>query len=130
MKNTRLLTILTLLLFAVLLVGCSTGPGNTVQKFFQAVDKGQIEEAMGYLSSSTLQTLGTDKWRAALVEASSQMAAEGGLRSVKIVEENVNGEIAQVTVSITVGDGTEETESIDLIMEDGDWKIHIDLWSK
>ncbi len=31
---------------------------------------------------------------------------------------------------IDFGDGTEETESIDLIMEDGDWKIHIDLWSK
>lgn len=84
---------------------------------------------MGYLSSSTLQSLGDDKWQAALIEASHQMADQGGLKSVQIVDETVNGDIARVSVRITMEDGSEETDTIDLIKEDGDWKIKIDPWS-
>ncbi|RMH42604.1 MAG: DUF4878 domain-containing protein [Gammaproteobacteria bacterium] len=129
MKN-KILIVFAILLGATLLTGCSAGPGKTVQRFFVAIDKGEIEEAIGYLSSSTIQSLGYDKWRAALIEASNQMAAEGGLKSVKVVEETVKGDIAQVTVKIVMGNGSEESDSVDLIKEDGDWKIRIDPWSK
>lgn len=60
-----------------------------MQRFFRAIDQGEINEAMGYLSSSTLQSLGDDKWQAALIEASHQMADQGGLKSVQIVDETV-----------------------------------------
>ena len=126
----KLLAIFVLLLFATFLTGCSSGPGSTVQKFFQAVDKGKVEESMGYLSSSTIQALGHEKWQAALIEMSNQMSTQGGLKSVDINEETVNGDIAQITVTVIMKDGSEDTDRMDLIKEDGDWKIQMDPWSK
>lgn len=121
---------ITVFLLAILLAGCSVGPRVVVQNFFQAVDNGNIDEAMGYLSTSTIQSLGYGKWQAALIEGSQQMAAQGGLRSINIVNETINGDIAQITFRITMGDGSEETNNVDLVKEDGNWKIRIDPWSK
>jgi len=46
------------------------------------------------------------------------------------MDENITGETAWVTVEITYGDGSSETDSMDLIKEDGRWKIDVDPWSK
>ncbi len=130
MKTKKTLIIVATLLVAVLLTGCSAGPGKTVTKFFRAIDAGKIDEAIGYLSSSTVQTLGYDKWQATLAEISNRTAAQGGIDSIDILEESVNGDIAHVSIKIVMGDGTEETDSVDLIKESGDWKIRIDPWAK
>jgi hypothetical protein len=130
MKNKKIVNLLVFVLLATLLTGCGASPGKVVQNFFQAVDNGEIEESMSYLSTSTLQALGTEKWRIALVEISNQMTMQGGLKSVKVIEESVNGEIAQITVNIMMKDGTEELDSINMIKENGDWKISLDPWSK
>lgn len=117
-----------LVILAILLVGCSSaGPGKTVEKFFTAVEDGEIEEAMSYLSSSTVQLLGAEKWQAALIEGSQEMASEGGIKSIETFDENIHGDIATVSMTLTMADGSQETETIDLIKEDGDWKIRLDL---
>ncbi len=131
MKNRK--WIFAILFILLLSTACSilgSGPGGTVQKFFTAVDKGEIEEAMSYLSSRTIQTLGADKWRAVLLEATRELDNVGGITAVDIIEENIKGETAWVTVEITYGDGSSETDSMDLIKEDGNWKIDVDPWSK
>lgn len=132
MKNRQ--WILGVIIFVMLIVtACSalgSGPGKTVQRFFTAVDIGEIDEAMSYLSSYSIQTLGADKWRAVLHEASKDLDKAGGITSVRIVEENINGETAWVTVEISYGNGSSETDSVDLIKENGKWKININPWSK
>ena len=130
MKNTQWILVI---LFLLLSTACSvlgSGPGRTVQKFFTAVDRGEIEEAMSYFSSRTIQTLGADKWRAVLLEATRELDNVGGIAVVDIIDENIKGETAWVTVEITYGDGSSETDSMDLIKEDGNWKIDVDPWSK
>ena len=128
MKN-KIFAILALLI-VIFLAGCSPGPGKTVQKFFRAVDAGEVEDAMGYLSASSIQSMGYEKLQAGLVDMSYQMAAQGGLKSVNILDQSVNGDIAQVVVEIVLGDGTADTNRMDLIKESGDWKIRVDIWSK
>jgi hypothetical protein len=130
MKPKYLLSVLILILVATMLTGCSAGPDKTVQKFFTALDKGKVSEATGYLSSATLSSLGMDKWQGALMEASNGFAEYGGIRSVKILEQDVQGDTARITFRITMGDGSEEVDTMDLVRENGDWKIHLDIWSK
>lgn len=130
MKSKRVLIVLMFIFLSILLVSCSAGPDKVVQNFFRALDKGEIEESMGYLSVTTLQSLGTDKWRLALSEIANEMASEGGLKSVRVLDKNVNGDIAYVTVSIAMKNGTEDTDSMELIKESGGWKIYLDPWSK
>ena len=124
MKN-RVLTIILFMLLLVVLVGCSSSPDGAVKGFLKALDKGKIDEAMGYLSTSALSTLGRDKWQSVLASAADEIQSKGGISSVDITDKKVHGDIATVTVKITYGDGSSEVNTIDLIKENGDWKIQI-----
>jgi len=128
----RIILVIVVLLLANLSCGVfSKGPEKTIESFFTAVDKGNIDKALGYLSYGTIQTLGYDKWRSALVEASHQATLEGeGLKRIKIQNETVNGDIARVTVEIFYEDGSSEVNTFDLIKEDNEWKIELDPWMK
>ncbi|WP_420629138.1 DUF4878 domain-containing protein [Candidatus Leptofilum sp.] len=124
-------TLLLLVLFGMfMLTGCSSGPGKVVERFFQAIEAGEITEAIGYLSSGAVQSLGEDKWRALLSQGTADIEADGGLDKIDIISEEVTGETAEVEVEFTYGNGNQDSDTVDLIEEDGDWKIHVDPYSK
>lgn len=120
-----------LVLFVVGLTGCGgPKPGKVVERFFGALEDGKIDEAVSYLSSRTIATLGEEKWRASLVEISREMTMAGESADVKVISETVNGDIARVEVELTDSSGFTDTETFDLIKEEGDWKIEIDPFIK
>ena len=121
----KLLLVLVSVLVVLVLAGCSSGPEGVVKGFFKALDAGKVDKAMEYLSTSTLNTLGHDKWQAALTSATHDLQSKGGLSSVKVVNKKVHGDTATVTVKLIFGDGSSETDTIDLIKENGDWKIQM-----
>ncbi len=43
--------------------------------------------------------------------------------TITIEEEEIDGDTATVTYTITHEDGTERTETANLVKEDGEWKI-------
>lgn len=109
----------------------SKSPENTVKSFYKALDKGEVDEALGYLSMETTQTLGYDKWRAALIDASRQTSMEGeGIKQIEILESDVNGDIAWVRVEVRYENGTSEVTTLDLVKENDEWKIEINPWLK
>ena len=62
------------------------GPEKTVESFFKAVDKGKVDEAIGYLSYETIQSLGYDKWSVVLLDMSRQASQEGeGVKRIRRV---------------------------------------------
>jgi len=126
----KLILVIMLVFVLAVSVGCSAGPGTVVEKFFKALEGGEIDEAIGYLSSRAVQTLGADKWRSALAEMSRQIEAEGGMGEVKVLNEIENGDIATVEVELTDNNGNSDTETFNLVKEDGDWKIDIDPFTK
>jgi hypothetical protein len=130
-SNIKILSALVVLVLSML--ACAllpSGPGGTVQKFFNSVESGQIQEAKSYMSSSTLQSLGSDKWDAVLVQMSQEISNKGGIDKVDITEESVNGDIATVTTQLTFGDGSTETNVLDLMKENSQWKLVINPASK
>jgi hypothetical protein len=119
-----------IVLISAMLVGCSPSPGKVAKNFLEAVEKGEINKAVGYLSNSTLHSLGEGKWLAGLTEVSKEMKEKGGIKSIKISEENIQGDFAQVKLAFLMGDGSEDTDIFDMIKEGRDWKIEVDPWSK
>jgi len=123
MKATRLClaSLLALALFAAACI--SSGPAGTVRSFYRHVEAGEIEDALGLVSSLILDRLGKDKLRAALQEAARDIRDKGGIREIVIDKEEVLGEIATVTVTLHYGNGSHNTEEIELSREDGKWKL-------
>jgi hypothetical protein len=126
----NVLSAMLVLMLSALACGLSSGPGSTVVNFFRAIEKGEIQEAKSYMSSSTLQTLGTDKWDVALAQLTQEISNQGGIDKIKITEEDTTGDISKVTAQITFGDGSVETSVMDLIKEDGQWKLQINPYGK
>lgn len=108
---------------AALLVACAQSPESTVEKFYRAVEKGEITEASGYMSSQVTGMLGKEKLAAVLTEQSQKIAKCGGVDSLKVALTG-EGEIRAGTASITFkGDCPPRTEKVELIKQDGNWKI-------
>ncbi len=107
-----------------LVAGCQLGgPEAVVKKFYRAIEKGNLEEAMSLLSSRITKTLGEEKMKSGLAEVARDMQQKGGVKSLEVTEVNVTGEIADAQVKLVFGNGSIDTEKVKLIKEEGSWKI-------
>lgn len=106
------------------LAGCAgSSPSATIKAFYNAVGKGETEEAMGLVSQQTVSMIGKEKLRAGLQEATRKMLAKGGLQGIEIADEKVAGDVAMVTALLKYGNGTQEREVNDLAKENGAWRL-------
>ena len=108
-----------ILSFSILIAACSnSGPGDTAEKFMTHLAKAEFTEAKQYASKPTGE----------LVEMMGKMgAALGGKmkddKDFKFVleEESIDGDKA--TIKFRKKEGG-DIETMHLIKEDGDWKVH------
>ena len=121
-----------LLVFAVLsyaglsVSGCGLGtggPSGTVRQFYQYIEAEKLDEAISLFSRTAKNGVSEDKLKAAMAIPMQMAKASGGIRSIKFVKEEINGDKAQVTVEVTFGNGETSTDTIDLVREDGVWKL-------
>lgn len=133
MKKNRWTGLFVLVVIMLVAASCNLftpGPGKTAQSFFKAMNEGEVYEAMGYLSIDTIQSLGYDKWRSAFIEGANAMAAKGGMQSMKIINEHIVGDTAQVAFEMEYGNGEIEVDTLELVKENDAWKIVINPWEK
>jgi hypothetical protein len=124
MKNARLLTIVLVLALAGL-ISCGikeSTPGDTVKKMVEKMEKGDVSVSK-LLAKDLAALLGDEKLKASVEEESSKMKEKGGVASVTIDEEVIEGDTAKVKYTITYGNGDTESENADLVKEEGAWKI-------
>ena len=115
-----------ILALPLLFHGCAwlRSPERTVTSFLSAAGKGEIDTAMGLLSSRTL-ALGEAKIKAGLQKYASDVAEKGGLQSAAAENVVVNGQVATAVGISTFGNGTVSREKVQLLKEDGAWKVDI-----
>lgn len=117
------ITWVVLTLGVLLLAGCSKSPESTVESFYQAIAKGEITEAQGYVSAQLVAMLGQGKLSAALSGETGRIRACGGIKSVDVKLQG-EGEVRTGTAVVSYGGKCPtKTENIKLIKEDGKWKI-------
>lgn len=122
--STRLVLPLVALVVTALLASCGAGsPQDAAEDFYRAVEAGEITEAMEMLSADTYEDLGREKIRTALEMQTRRIAEQGGIERFEVTEEKIMGEIADLEVEITLGDGTIMNETVHLRKVDREWKI-------
>lgn len=115
------------LLLAALLAGCSfaQGPGSTVKRFINAVAQGNVTEAVQLINVPPGMEA---KISFALISAAKDAREKGGIVSVEILKEDVQGELAHVDYIVHQKNdkpGERDQAHMDLQKIDGKWKISL-----
>lgn len=127
----QLLTAL-VLLCSLALVGCggSAGPGDAVKELNYAMEKGDLD-TVKKIVPGLAGMMGDEKLKAMMTEASAEAKKKGGIKSIEIIKEEINGDVATVEHKVTWGNGDEETETSELTKTDkGQWIISMDDMDK
>ena len=115
-----------LALFVALLAGCGGGgPADTAEAFQRHVAAGETEAAVELLDPAITQMMGP-KIQAAMAAQTAEISAKGGISSVRVLNETINGETATVEMETTYGNGETDSETVTLRQVDGDWKLSPD----
>lgn len=99
-------------------------PGDTAKKFSELIADGKIDKAMelidGYQDATEEEK---QKMTALFNEAAKELDKKEGIKSVEILEEEINeeGNKATVKVKTTYGNGDTEEETQTLVKKDGKW---------
>jgi hypothetical protein len=116
------------LLVLVAGVGCDQGPGTAATSAMRAGAAGDAETLRKYLPRDVLEQarqLPGDMVARLATMMKSGADRRGGLKSLTIVSEKVEGDRATVHVKAVWGDGREETDEIGLIRSDGRWVLDL-----
>ena len=104
------------------------GPGKTVEQFYRAVESGRVDAATDMLSiaDAEMAAIASAKLAAAFERERARFAEAGGIESIEVLSEEIDGNRATVNVRMIFGNGAEDEEGHDLVQVDGRWKISID----
>ena len=117
-------TLVALLVALALLTACgASGPSVTVKKFYGYLQADKAEGALSLISTKFIDTYGRPKLLQLLQTGIQDIKDKGGVRSVKIQKQTIEGDSAVVTSVITYGNGAETSETSPLIKEEGRWKL-------
>jgi hypothetical protein len=106
--------------------GCSgSSPSRTVKDFYGAIGRGDVETATAQMASRVIDQVGLNKLQQSIEFQVQAVEQAGGIKSVKITDEQIFDDAALVTTQVDFGDGTSATETVQLVKEDGRWKIDI-----
>jgi len=130
MHPSRLLYTGFLILVGVLLAACSSSkPESTVEAFYQAaakrdVDKVMEQFALGDISGDELM-MTKGKVQMMVGQMAAQIEENGGIKRIEVLESSVDkdGDSARVQIKLIFNDGSEQVESNRLRREGGKWKI-------
>jgi Domain of unknown function (DUF4878) len=120
----RRFTVLAVCVFVVFALACAdSSPATAVKSFYKAIGAGKTDDALALLSQRTISTAGKDKLRAGLQKATRDALDKGGITDIQITNEQIANEIANVTAIVKYGNGTAQTEKVQLVKEGMGWRL-------
>jgi len=123
MKKMILFSLLILFAFTLMKCGSSSGPGDTVKEFFDAVENNNVEAASNLLAPELKTMLGEQKLAKALREKSKEIKEKGGISDIEIFDEKIEETTATLKFKITYGNGEVKEDKAKLIKTEDGWKI-------
>ncbi|WP_337245934.1 DUF4878 domain-containing protein [Luteimonas sp. gir] len=132
MHRFRLSAVCFLVLATLALAACSSAkPEATVQAFYEAAAKGDVEKATAQVSFADVPANGMvqakGKVQMIVGEMQSRIDANDGLDKVEVIESSIDdeGETARVQVRVVFDNGKDLTETHHMVRDDGKWKIRL-----
>lgn len=124
MSSFRMLIAPFAVIFVVSSVGCSSPtPGDTVEDFQRSIEAGEVERASQMIAGEILTIMPPAKLNGALAKESQKLNKKGGIASIEILSEDIQGNTASVRARRTFGDGSSDEATLELTRIDGAWKL-------
>jgi len=130
MFPSRLLCTGVALLACLLLAACSSSkPEATVEAFYQAVVKRDVDKAVEQLYMGDVPENELFQAKGKIQMIIGQIAADieenGGLKQIEVLESEIDngGQNARVRITVHYKNGEDRSDSLHLQREDGKWKI-------
>ena len=112
------------LVSGIVFAGCSSsGPARTVERFFRAVESGEVKAASAMVSESTVEMMGRKKIEAGLQRETEAIAQKKGIQSIEILSEEINGQAAEVRIRLSYGNGETDEQTVNLSRTSGRWLL-------
>ncbi|MHC1738657.1 MAG: DUF4878 domain-containing protein [Ignavibacteriaceae bacterium] len=123
MKATKYF-IIAAFLFSIGVIGCgsASGPADVAKDFMTKIEDND-KSAIDHLSPQLIQALGKEKLEKGIEKESENIRKLGGIKSIEIEEETVKEKTARLKLKISYGDGSSKNDNVNLLLEDGKWKI-------
>jgi len=130
MRLLQCFKILGAVLIVTVLAACSGGkPEDTLDRFYRAAEKGDVDTAMKQMSfanvpaANMVQAKG--KIQMIVGEAQNMIKANGGYDSLEIIESKIaeDGKTATVRAKLKFKNGKDKADNARLAKEDDGWKI-------
>jgi len=121
----KAMAIVTLLAVLQLCAGCNSvlSPSKTIETLYRTVERGDTAHAAAFFSSGFISRQGIDSLKRDISNSSLEIKDHGGIKSLRTLKEDVVGDVAEVSIEVTRGNGDVVTVQYRLIKEQGEWKI-------
>lgn len=122
--KTRKYFIFAALLFLIGVIGCgsASGPADVAKDFMMKIADND-KSAIDHLSPQLIQALGKEKLEKGIEKESESIKKKGGIKSIEVEEETIEEKTARLKLKITYVDGSSKNDNVNLLLEDGKWKI-------
>ena len=121
------------MLCVTLIVGCSSGntPGAAAKKYAGYMQSGNYEkfvDGIAFSDEASAEDLkqAKDMYVAMFKEKGDKKLQEkGGIKSIEVASETIaeEGKTAVVELSMTYGNGETDTDKVDMVLDNGNWKM-------
>jgi hypothetical protein len=124
-RRSRVLLVIALLALLTINPGCSLSakPSNSVKTLCRAVESGDVDRAATFFSSAFINKLGIGALKENLSRSTAELKEHSGIKAIKVLKEEVVGDVAEVTIEITRGDSIASSVHYKLIKDQGAWKV-------
>ena len=112
-------------LVLLVLVGCNESPAKTGKDFYYLVEKGKVNDAYNLVTKEGQGLLSMAGGAASFSKLTKEIESKKGIKEIQVVNEEKKGDTATVKVKIIFNSGEPQEDKLDLIKEDGKWKIAI-----
>jgi hypothetical protein len=104
-------------------------PGEVIQAYLRATQSGSVEEIFSYVhngdemikNATAAEIAGIED---GMTEMRSMMKARGGIADIRIVDEQIRGDRAMVSLEMVFGTGEQEKNTTELIKLNNRWLIN------
>ncbi len=107
------------------LAGCGNAPKTAYAGFYRALEKGEMDHAADYFSSSVHGVFGRAKLRMVLEVQADHIQKCGGIKNIDL-ELQGEGDVRHGQAEITFkGDCPPQKEKVSMVRENGEWKLSV-----